>query len=113
VTRGDPERGAGSVLAIGVIASTVLLSIACIPLVLVLVVKSQALAAADAAALAAADVRVGVIAGFPCEVARNIADANGMQLASCTLDGLDATVTVTCRVAGLDIEASARAGPPP
>jgi secretion/DNA translocation related TadE-like protein len=110
--RGAPERGAGSVLAIGVMGSAVLLSIACIPLVLVLVVKSQASAAADAAALAAADVRVGIVAGFPCEVARKIAVANGVQLASCTLDGLNATVSVTRQVAGLDVEAIATAGPP-
>jgi secretion/DNA translocation related TadE-like protein len=108
----DTERGAGSVLAIGIMASTALLSIACIPLVLVLVVKSQASAAADAAALAAADVRVGIVAGFPCEVARKIAVANRVQLVSCTLDGLDATVRVTFRVAGLDVEAIATAGQP-
>jgi secretion/DNA translocation related TadE-like protein len=105
------ERGAGSVLAIGIMGATLLLFIACAPVAELLISQSAVAATADAAALAAADARVGIVAGFPCEIAAKVAIANRVRLASCSLDGLDATVRVTRLVLGFAVEARATAGP--
>lgn len=88
------------------------LTLTVIPLYAVLGEQRAAAGAADAAALAAADVRVGIVAGEPCAVARRVAEANGAQLRACECDGLVATVVVSKRVAGFDISAAATAGPP-
>lgn len=68
--------------------------------------------AADLAALAGA---TRVLAGDACERAGAIAAANGAQVTSCTLDGLDVQVVVTAPVSlgtfGGDVSGRARAGP--
>jgi secretion/DNA translocation related TadE-like protein len=105
------ERGAGSILGIGIMAATILLFMAGALLAEILLNTSAVASAADATALAAADARVGIVGGFPCEIAAKVAIANRVQLASCSLDGLDATVRVTRLVLGFVVEARATAGP--
>lgn len=107
------DAGAGSVLAIGIIGATVLLCGSAIPLYTVLVTRSAVVGAADAAALAAADARVGVVGGFACDVAAEVAAVNGAALATCELDGYVATVSVQREVLGFTVTARATAGPPP
>jgi len=107
------DRGAGSVLAVGIIGATVLLCGAALPLYAVLVARSSVTAAADAAALAAADVRVGAVGGFPCDVAAEVAAANGAVLVDCELDGYVATVSAHRQVLGFAVTARATAGPSP
>ena len=69
--------------------------------------------AADAAALAAADAASGAATGAPCERAAEVAEANGVTVASCDLAELIATVTLSSTFAGMPFHASARAGPAP
>ena len=109
--RGD--RGAGTVLAVGVIGAIVTLALVAIPLYAVLSTRSAVAGAADAAALAAADARIGVVGGLPCEIAGRVARVNGAVLTSCELDGFVATVVVERSVGGFAVAASATAGPPP
>ncbi|TBN55411.1 hypothetical protein EYE40_14470 [Glaciihabitans arcticus] len=107
------ERGSGSILAVALIAGTLCLLALLLPLQFALA-RGQSLAgAADAAALAAADVSSGAVAGFPCESAAVVARANGAELEACELDGLVATVRVTGTVLGFSVRAAATAGPPP
>ena len=106
------ERGAGSVLAIGLVAALVCLTLMLVPLYAVLVAKQSIAGAADAAALAAADVRVGLEAGQPCAVASRVAAANGAALSACSVDGLVVTVVATTSVAGFAVSVAATAGPP-
>jgi secretion/DNA translocation related TadE-like protein len=108
----DRDRGAGSVLGVAVVGALVCLTAMLVPLYSVLVHKQALAGAADAAALAAADARVGILAGEPCDLARTVAQANGAALASCALDGLVVTVSVTAPLAGFAVAASATAGPP-
>jgi hypothetical protein len=68
--------------------------------------------AADAAALAAADTASGAVAGIPCESALQAATMNGVQLNSCALDGLVASVSVRRSVGVFLLGSTARAGPP-
>jgi secretion/DNA translocation related TadE-like protein len=105
------ERGSGSVLAVALAGAIVCLAAVVVPLYMVLAVRSSVAGAADAAALAAADARVGATTGFPCERASEVAAANGASVTGCTVDGLVATVTVHREMAGFTIEQTASAGP--
>ncbi len=82
----------------------------------------QAASAADLSALAAADTARGLRPGEPCKVAALLAQSNGAQLASCTVepDGQSVRVTthvpVGFRAMGIELylaESQARAGAPP
>lgn len=109
----DCERGAGSILIVAILAATVLAFALAVPLYRGLAAHRISSAAADASALAAADVAIGIVSGEPCAVARTVAAANGAQLVACELDGLVATVAVTVAGGGLLADSSATAGPPP
>jgi secretion/DNA translocation related TadE-like protein len=107
------DNGSGSILAIGVLAAIVILAATSIPIYAVFAARSHVTAAADAAALAAADARRGVVGGFPCDVAEKVATANGAELEKCELDGYIATVEVRRELLGFDLRSTATAGPPP
>lgn len=100
-------------MALGIIGALVMLLATALPLYAVLATRSAVAGAADAAALAAADTRVGVTGGFPCDVAADVAAANGVVLASCEVDGYVATVSVERSVLGFPVSARATAGPAP
>jgi secretion/DNA translocation related TadE-like protein len=106
------ERGAGSVLVLGMVAACVTVSLMVIPIYRGAVTKRTVANAADAAALAAADVAIGIVPGVPCEAASTAAVLNGARLSDCRLSGVIATVTTESSVLGVRVEARARAGPP-
>ena len=112
MNRGRNERGAGSVLAVAVVAAVLCITMMLVPLYSVLAKKQAMAGAADAAALAAADVRVGLDPGEPCAVAARVAAANRARLSSCKVDGLVVTVAVTATIAGFSVGVAATAGPP-
>jgi secretion/DNA translocation related TadE-like protein len=109
--RSDADRGAASVLALGIVGAIVALTALVVPTASVFVLSQRAANAADAAALAAADAISGAVAGTPCPLARETAARNGAVLASCETGGPVASVTVTVATLGLEIRAAARAGP--
>ncbi|MFK4788461.1 Rv3654c family TadE-like protein [Microbacterium sp. ZW T5_56] len=76
------------------------------------VLSQRAAAAADAAALAAADAVTGVIPGDPCVRAGDVAAANGAVVDWCAVSGAVATVVVHANRGILTAAARARAGPP-
>lgn len=100
-------------LAVGLAGAIVCLAAVAVPLYAVLAVRSATAGAADAAALAAADARVGAVTGFPCERAAQVAEANGATMTDCSVDGLVATVTVSRAIGVFTVVQSASAGPPP
>ena len=106
------EHGSGSVLAIAVLGAVVLVSGAAILGLGALAAQQGVQAAADAAALAAADTLSGRSAGYPCENAARAAALDQASVASCETDGLVAVVTVSREWSRLDLTARARAGPP-
>lgn len=106
------ERGSGSILAVAIIAALLALVSLLLPLWIVLAAKQRVSGAADAAALAAADVAVGILPGVPCEAAASVAKANGAKLNGCGLDGAIVTVRSSVTVLGFDVSARATAGPP-
>lgn len=106
------ERGAASVVALGLVGAIVGLTALIVPVLGAFVGSQRAANAADAAALAAADASSGAVPGVPCALAASIAARNGAELVSCALDGPVATVSVRLGVLGLAVTAEARAGPP-
>ena len=105
------DRGAASVLAVGIVGAVVALTSLVVPAAATFVVSQRAANAADAAALAAADAISGAVAGVPCELAAEAAARNGASLASCEVDGAAATVHVAVGSMGMTVTAAARAGP--
>jgi secretion/DNA translocation related TadE-like protein len=108
----DRDRGSGSILAVAIMAAMLGIVSLLVPLYGVFFAKQQAAGAADAAALAAADVAVGIVAGQPCSAAASLATANGASLGRCQLDGVIVTVTVSVPVFGFEVIGAATAGPP-
>lgn len=104
------DRGAGSILALAIVAAMLSLLALLIPLCLALSAKQRAAGAADAAALAAADVAVGLVPGVPCEAATRVAAANGAALRVCDIDLTTVTVQTEVVVLGLTVDARATAG---
>ena len=114
---GGRDCGAGAILALGLVGVVIGLTAVLLALGHVVTSRHQAAAAADLAALAAAQAAAGTSAegsrAGPCEVAARIAAANRGRLAACSLDpGGTATVSVRVRTwQGLTAQAAARAGP--
>ncbi|MES2092756.1 MAG: Rv3654c family TadE-like protein [Actinomycetota bacterium] len=106
------EQGSGSILAVAVVAAVLMLFSLLIPVATVLPAQQRAAGAADAAALAAADVAVGIRAGNPCAVAATVAAANATSLDGCVVDGTTATVRVATSALGFAVSARATAGRP-
>jgi secretion/DNA translocation related TadE-like protein len=106
------ERGAGSLLAVGIVAALAVAITVLLPFVLAVPVKHRVKDAADAAALAAADAAVGLVPGVPCDLAAAVAEGNRASVLACRVDGLVATVTTGVTLLGIPITATSTAGPP-
>ncbi len=74
--------------------------------------RATAAQAADAAALAAADVLRGISPGLPCAIADRVATTNGARLQSCRIQDFDVLVEVAVPAWHGLAEARSRAGPP-
>ncbi|WP_152203965.1 Rv3654c family TadE-like protein [Georgenia thermotolerans] len=112
-----PDCGAGTVLALALVAVLLVLTLAVVGLARAVHARAAAQAAADLAALAAATA-LRDAAGDPCTVATAVVRANGAEPAGCAVAG--AVVEVGARVVVLGqadgvlvARASARAGPAP
>lgn len=106
------DRGAGAVLVVALIAVVSIAGLTLLVAAHALVRGQQLSAAADAAALAAADVLLGWAPGDPCAVARRLAEAHAVRLTGCSTEGLTVLVRVESGILGMIVERSARAGPP-
>lgn len=102
-TRLIGERGAGTVLALGLVTSIVGVTFLMLTATNQLVNQARLNALADNAAVAAADALRGLVAGYPCEVARELA-----PVTICVINGND----VLIEVARGGQQARARAGEP-
>lgn len=104
------ERGSGSILALAIVGAMVALFSLVLPVAIVLSAKHRVSGAADAAALAAADVAVGFAPGAPCTAAASVGAANGVEIAVCRVDGTAVTVRTTAVVLGFLVRSQATAG---
>lgn len=105
------DRGSGTVLSLAVIV----LSISCLgitqTIALNLLAGARLNAVADAAALSADDALRGLITGYPCEIAKEIAAENMVILDECRIVGFEAFVKMHVDSMGIVLNATARAGP--
>jgi secretion/DNA translocation related TadE-like protein len=106
------DNGSGSLLGVAIAGSTVAAMILLVPLYLGLGIRESVASAADASALAAADVAAGTFPGVPCDLAATVATANHAALDACATDGLVVTVRTSVGFLGLTLAATATAGPP-
>jgi len=106
------DAGAGGVLALAIVGATIACALAALSLGSALAARQRLVAAADAGALAAADVLLGVVAGDPCARAAEVAAAHRVALTACDIDAAEARVRVGTSVLGVPISAESRAGPP-
>ena len=106
------DRGAGSVLIVALVAVVSIAGLTVLGAAHALVRGQQLSAAADAAALGAADVLLGWSPGDPCAAAQRVAEAHSARLSECRSEGLTMLVRVEAGILGMTVERSARAGPP-
>jgi secretion/DNA translocation related TadE-like protein len=110
------EQGSGTVLAVGLGLLVILLISMAMLLAQAGVHAHRAAAAADLAALAAADAARGLSPGEPCSVAAETASRHNASLTSCVLEG-DGIVEIRTRLQQETVLGAAtghsRAGPPP
>jgi secretion/DNA translocation related TadE-like protein len=95
--RNDRDGGAGTVLALGLVAILCALVLACAGLGAAVVARHRAASAADLAALAGADRSLGRTPGDPCQAAAGVVRANDAVLTRCRV-GPDGSVTVAVLV---------------
>ena len=106
------ERGSGTTLALTVLLLMVALSMTLMMALAAVNQTGRMQGVADAAALAAADAARGIIAAAPCELAQNIAAAQGVMLSRCDQNGEVVTINFSARVLMFELVFSAQAGPP-
>jgi secretion/DNA translocation related TadE-like protein len=109
----EREVGAGSVLGLALMLGISTLVIGGLGAYAALPQRNILQAAADSAALTAANAASGRIQGYPCDLAKQAAELNGAELASCVLAGLEVTVEVSGTALGIAMSIASRAGPPP
>ena len=110
--RGSPrsDRGSATVWGVTVISALLVVFAALLAMTQAIVNRHQAGAAADLAALAAADQWERGPAA--CEEAERVARAQGARLVRCALSGEISDVTAATGSSPFSTEARARAGPP-
>jgi secretion/DNA translocation related TadE-like protein len=106
------DRGSGSLSVVALGGAVATLTALALPLYIGLAERHSIASAADAAALAAANVASGLFVGYPCAKAATVAAANTTEITRCEIDGLIVTVGVTGAVLGIPVTVVATAGPP-
>jgi len=104
------EGGAGTILALAILISTLGLLSAGALIGQQALEKTRLTSATEAIALAAADALRGVISGYPCIVAKDMAAINQVALDRCRIVGLEVFIETSSNSSGA--RAKARAGPP-
>lgn len=112
VRRSIDDRGAGGVLALAIAAGVLAFSLLALSLFSVLPSKARVHAAADSAAIAAAETAAVSSVAQPCALASEAAELNQAVLENCAVASGEATVTVSRRLFGVAFSVTARAAVP-
>ena len=105
------EYGSGTVMALAVICLTVAAFGLSQTVAVTLLKEARLASTAEAAALSADDSLRGLITGYPCAIANEIAETNMAILDECRIVGFEAFVKLHVQTMGIVLNASARAGP--
>jgi secretion/DNA translocation related TadE-like protein len=112
VRRSLDDRGAGGVLALAIAAGVLAFCILALSLFSVLPSKARVHAAADSAAIAAAETMAQSSVTQSCALAGEAAELNKAVLESCAISGDEATVTVSRELFAVAFSVTARAAVP-
>ncbi|MFM2352015.1 MAG: hypothetical protein RL096_496 [Actinomycetota bacterium] len=105
------QRGAGTVMSLAVLSISVGLFGATQIVAQRLYQSERLQVLADEVALTAVDALRGLTIGYPCELARQIAQENRVKLDECRIVGFEAFISLRSDVVGIVLIANARAGP--
>ena len=105
------QRGAGTVMSLAVLSISVGLFGATQIVAQQLYQSERLQVLADEIALTAVDALRGLTIGYPCELARQIAQENMVKLDQCRIVGFEAFISLRSDVVGIVLIANARAGP--
>lgn len=105
------ETGAGTIVGFGI--SVMVIGVAAIVIQSVFLANSQTRLqqSAEAIALATADAKLGLIGNFPCDLARQLAEANVANLDKCRIVGFVVHLELSASALGIVQYARASAGP--
>jgi len=104
------DRGSASVAGLGWIAMLVLAAGVFAEVAAHALTAGRLQGAVDRAALGAADVRIGVVPGLPCDIARQILRHEQFSLDSCEAEEASVLVTGAVDLRGIRHVARSRAG---
>jgi hypothetical protein len=107
------EEGVGAVLAVGLAGAVIAGFLLAGAAGAVLEAHLRVVAAADSAALAGADVELGVATGLPCVAASAMAAKAHVRLDRCAVRGPLVRVRLSTAALGFPLGAESVAGPPP
>lgn len=105
-----PERGSATVWMLGMGVLLVLMLTAVGMVGQVVIRDAQLQGTVDRAALAGADVLIGVVPGTPCDHVTELVVSEGFTPLSCSLDSQSVRVKAGASYAGLSWSRRARAG---
>lgn len=107
-TRLVGERGAGTVLALGLVAAVVGVLLIMFSVTNRFLEQARLSSLADRAAIAGADALRGLLAGYPCKEAGFLVNREGASMVSCTISSMDVLVEIRRG----EFTAKSRAGEP-
>ena len=105
------SEGSGTILGLGVCMASLSGLVACNLAVFGLFSAEKLQAQADQIAIAAADSARGLITGYPCQTASQIAHIYMVSLDTCRIVSLESFIRLRSAVAGFELMATSRAGP--
>ena len=104
------QEGSATIALAGIAGAIVVLGVVATSVGAYVILERKVAHAVDAAALAAADVSVGVTPGEPCSVAREVLKKSELTLVSCEYWRESWVISGRAEAGLLDVHATARAG---
>ena len=105
------SEGSGTILGLGGCMASLSGLVACNLAVFGLFSAEKLQAQADQIAVAAADSARGLITGYPCQTAGQIAHIYMVSLDTCRIVGFESFIRLRSVAAGFELMATSRAGP--
>ena len=105
------SEGSGTILGLGMCMASLSGLVACNLAVFGLFAAEKLQAQADQIAVAAADSARGLITGYPCQTASQIAHIYMVSLDTCRIVGFESFIRLRSVAAGFELMATSRAGP--
>lgn len=107
----NSETGLGTMVSLGLVAMVIGVAAIAIQLVFLSSSQTRLQQTVEAIALASADAKLGLIGNYPCDLARQLAEANVANLYKCRIVGFVVHLELSSNALGIVQYARASAGP--